>query len=113
MLLLEAARALTVEHRQRVLHRDVKPDNLMVRTAEGRQVWVDFGVGYLEGPHQAASIVESAAGDTGIHQPGGVPLLPGALRGGALPAGRGRRGVSLWRHSLRANELEFATASVY
>ncbi|OJT20615.1 hypothetical protein BO221_32035 [Archangium sp. Cb G35] len=48
-LMLEAARALAVVHRQGVLHRDVKPDNLLVREADGRPVWVDFGVGHLEG----------------------------------------------------------------
>ncbi len=48
-LMLEAARALAVVHRQHVLHRDVKPDNLLVRAADGKPVWVDFGVGHLEG----------------------------------------------------------------
>ncbi|WP_158079829.1 serine/threonine-protein kinase [Archangium sp. Cb G35] len=48
-LLLEAARALVVVHRQGVLHRDVKPDNLLVRKEDGKPVWVDFGVGHLEG----------------------------------------------------------------
>ncbi|HYO54328.1 serine/threonine-protein kinase [Archangium sp.] len=48
-LLMKAARALGVVHRRRVLHRDVKPDNLMVRAVDGEPVWVDFGVGHLEG----------------------------------------------------------------
>jgi serine/threonine-protein kinase len=48
-LMREAAGALAVVHRQGVLHRDVKPDNLLVRTVDGRPVWVDFGVGHLEG----------------------------------------------------------------
>ncbi|WPB80672.1 serine/threonine-protein kinase [Archangium violaceum] len=48
-LMLEAARALAVVHNQGVLHRDVKPDNLLVREADGKPVWVDFGVGHLEG----------------------------------------------------------------
>ena len=48
-LMREAAGALGVVHRQGVLHRDIKPDNLLVRTADGRPVWVDFGVGHLEG----------------------------------------------------------------
>ncbi|HEX8438911.1 serine/threonine-protein kinase [Archangium sp.] len=48
-LLLGAARALGVVHRRGVLHRDIKPENLLVRTADGQPVWVDFGVGHLEG----------------------------------------------------------------
>ena len=48
-LMREAAQALAVVHRQGVLHRDVKPDNLLVRGADGKPVWVDFGVGHLEG----------------------------------------------------------------
>ncbi|MFY0530151.1 serine/threonine protein kinase [Archangium gephyra] len=48
-LMREAAQALGVVHRQGVLHRDIKPDNLLVRGADGRPVWVDFGVGHLEG----------------------------------------------------------------
>jgi eukaryotic-like serine/threonine-protein kinase len=48
-LMLEAARALALVHRQGVLHRDIKPDNLLVRGVDSRPVWVDFGVGHLEG----------------------------------------------------------------
>ena len=38
----EAARALHAAHEVGVVHRDVKPGNLMV-TPEGRGVWLDFG----------------------------------------------------------------------
>jgi serine/threonine-protein kinase len=48
-LMLKAARALGVVHRQGIQHRDIKPDNLLVREADGEPVWVDFGVGHLEG----------------------------------------------------------------
>ncbi|WP_375767131.1 protein kinase [Archangium gephyra] len=48
-LMREAAGALALVHRQGVLHRDIKPDNLLVRAADGTPVWVDFGVGHLEG----------------------------------------------------------------
>ncbi|WP_146209528.1 serine/threonine-protein kinase [Vitiosangium sp. GDMCC 1.1324] len=48
-LLLKAARALGVVHRQGVHHRDVKPENLLVRAVDGEPVWVDFGVGHLKG----------------------------------------------------------------
>jgi serine/threonine-protein kinase len=48
-LVVKAARALGVMHRQGIQHRDIKPDNLLVRQADGGPVWVDFGVGHLEG----------------------------------------------------------------
>ena len=48
-LVLKATRALGAVHHLGVLHRDVKPDNLLVRQADGEPVWVDFGVGHLEG----------------------------------------------------------------
>jgi serine/threonine protein kinase len=41
---LKATHALGVVHRQGIQHRDIKPDNLLVREADGEPVWVDFGV---------------------------------------------------------------------
>lgn len=48
-LLLEVVRALAEVHRQGVLHRDVKPDNIVVRRADGVPVLVDFGLGHQDG----------------------------------------------------------------
>jgi eukaryotic-like serine/threonine-protein kinase len=46
---LEVSRGLAVAHDARVVHRDVKEDNILVREGDGQAVLVDFGAGYHEG----------------------------------------------------------------
>jgi serine/threonine-protein kinase len=46
---LEVARGLAVAHDARVVHRDVKGDNILVDARTGQAVLVDFGAGYREG----------------------------------------------------------------
>jgi len=45
----DVARGLAAVHREKVVHRDVKGENVVVRDADGRGVLVDFGVGGYEG----------------------------------------------------------------
>ena len=42
-IITQAAQALHYAHRRRVIHRDVKPDNILVRT-DGRAKLADFGL---------------------------------------------------------------------
>jgi serine/threonine-protein kinase len=46
---LEVTRGLAVAHDARVVHRDVKGDNILVDEHTGQAVLVDFGAGYREG----------------------------------------------------------------
>ncbi|HEX5750294.1 MAG TPA: protein kinase [Archangium sp.] len=46
-VLLELARALAHLHARGVLHRDLKLENILLRTSDGAPVLVDFGIGWL------------------------------------------------------------------
>jgi serine/threonine-protein kinase len=46
--MVEVARGLAVAHDARVVHRDVKEDNILVDARTGQAVLVDFGAGYHE-----------------------------------------------------------------
>ncbi|MFY0563347.1 serine/threonine protein kinase [Archangium lansingense] len=48
-VLLEVVRALADIHARGVLHRDLKRENILLRTSDGVPMLVDFGIGWLAG----------------------------------------------------------------
>lgn len=67
-LLQDVAYALAYAHGRGVVHRDIKPDNIMIERATGRALVMDFGV--------ARAIAEAPAGAPGLTRVGEVVGTP-------------------------------------
>ena len=79
-VMIEMVRALTFAHQKDVIHRDIKPDNIMI-TPEGHVQVMDFGIATL-----AQSVVERPKGKKGKVEIACTPKYasPEQLRGKAL-----------------------------
>lgn len=79
-LLLDVAYALAYAHGRGVVHRDIKPDNIMIERATGRALLMDFGVA------RAIEPVPSQAGMTRVGEVVGTPeyMSPEQATGEAL-----------------------------
>ncbi len=77
-ILLDLLPVLQVIHGEGVIHRDIKPDNIMRRRKDGKLILIDFGVS-----KQVTGTIFNQQG-TSVGTPGYIPLEQ--LRGTAYPA---------------------------
>jgi serine/threonine protein kinase len=83
-ILASVAHALSSAHEKGIVHRDVRPGNVMVEEGTGRVVLMDFGIAALleTGSEQAARLTA-----TGIRLGDPVHMSPEQLRGDPVTAG--------------------------
>ena len=61
-LLREAGQALGAIHTHGICHRDLKPDNLMIRAESGELVLIDFSIAIVKSPDKTVHGLSKAAG---------------------------------------------------
>lgn len=67
--LIEVVRALAYAHENDVLHRDLKPPNILVRTSDEQPIIVDFGLAYVFEDATKESLTSAAPGSAGYIPP--------------------------------------------
>src|SRR2546428_10055631 len=92
-LVREIADALGYAHRRGIVHRDVKPSNILLDEDSGRALLADFGIARVEG-----------AGESSLTQPGAAIGTPGYMAPEQAASGRVDGRADL--HSLAAVAFE-------
>ena len=99
-VLREAALALGHAHRRRIVHRDVKPANIMLEEADGRVVLTDFGI---------SKAVQDASQLTGTGTIIGTPhyMAPEQAKGAALDGRADQYALAIVGHQILTGKLPF------
>jgi tetratricopeptide (TPR) repeat protein/predicted Ser/Thr protein kinase len=112
-VLVEVARGLAAVHAAGVVHRDIKPDNVIVG-ADGRVRLGDFGLARSGGGSGAAPPTASFALGTLSHASGGTAvagtpayMAPELLRGGAADAASDQFSFGVMAYELLAGKRPF------
>jgi serine/threonine protein kinase len=99
-VLREAALALGHAHRRRIVHRDVKPANIMLEDADGRVVLTDFGIS--KAAHEASQL-------TGTGTIIGTPhyMAPEQAKGAAVDGRADQYALAIVGHQILTGKLPF------
>ncbi len=71
-IMMETADALSAAHALSVIHRDIKPDNILLEGTRGRVMVTDFGIAKALSSTSGATLTGYRSGDRhpGVHEPG-------------------------------------------
>jgi serine/threonine-protein kinase len=83
----DVASALKAAHAENVVHRDLKPDNIMVRNDDGRVVLLDFGIAKPLDSHTIQTKAGAYLGTPGYSPPEQIKGLPIDHRTDIFPLG--------------------------
>lgn len=68
-LMIEVLHGVEHAHSRQVLHRDLKPRNIMVRNSDGQPIILDFGTAFFLDDLDARSLTSSGVGSAGYMPP--------------------------------------------